>query len=150
MQGQQEQADDVKDRYVNILKPVNHHRINVVAIERIEFKKGELRIEFAGGEVEEMKNNEREHDQSAHDHVPRRPSRFDVIPLDVTCGTGAFIFDGEQDREINMQNHGREQNDSNKPEQWTEIAQMLRVSVDPFRAEKDLEIAEQMSDDKKD
>ena len=46
-----------------------------------------------------------------------------------------------------MQQHGHEQNGAHDPEQRPEIAQMLRVTVDPVRPEKDLQIAEQMADD---
>src|SRR5712691_2549010 len=117
MEGEKKYADDVKGRHVDVLKSVNHHRINVVAIERIEFKQRELRIEFAGGEMEQMKNDEREHDQSAHDHVTRRPARFHILPVDVRLGTRAAIFNREQDREVNVQDDSHEQEDADEPEE---------------------------------
>ena len=48
MKGEQEQADDVKGRDVNVLKSVNHHRINVVMIERIVFQQRKTGIESCG------------------------------------------------------------------------------------------------------
>src|SRR5882724_4321947 len=105
MECEEEKADDVKGRHINILESVNHHRINVVAIERVEFKERELRIEFAAGEMEQVKDDEREHDQSAHDHVTRSPARLHVLPVDVRLGTRPATFDREQNCEIDMQNY---------------------------------------------
>ncbi len=102
---EEKETDDVKARHVNVLESVDHHRINVVAIEQIKFEERELRIEFAGGEMEEMKNYEREHDQSADDHVTRGPTCLHVLSVHVRLGTRAAIFDREQNREIDMQNH---------------------------------------------
>src|SRR5882724_1437157 len=105
MKREEEQTHDVKGRHVNVLESVNHHRINVVAIERVEFQKWELRIEFAAGEMEQVKDDEGEHDQSAHDHVTRGPTRLHVVAVDVGLGTRAAIFDREQNCKIDMQNH---------------------------------------------
>ena len=124
MERQQKQADNVKSRDVNVLKSVNHHRINVVTIERIEFEKRKLRIEFARGEMEQMKNDEGEHNQPAHDHVSRRPARFHVISVAIGFGPRAPILDREQNREINVQNHARRE----------EIRESSRES-DPNRAD---------------
>src|SRR5205807_9651980 len=101
------------------------HRVNIVAIERIEFKKLKLRIEFAGGEMEQVKDNEREHDQSAYDHVARGPTRFHVASIAILFRTRAPIFDCEKNREINMQDHSDQQKNADEPEKWTEVAQML-------------------------
>src|SRR5437762_5378234 len=96
MQCQEKQTDNVKTRHVNVLESVNHHRINVVTIERIEFEERELRIEFARGEMEQMKNDEREYDQSAGDHMARSPTRLHILSVDVRLGARATIFDREQ------------------------------------------------------
>ncbi len=69
MKGEQKQADDVKGRDVNVLESINHHRIDVVMIERIVFQHRKTSVEFPAGKMEKMKNNERKHDQPAHDHV---------------------------------------------------------------------------------
>src|SRR5437899_4384870 len=119
MEREKKEANDVKARHVDVLKSVNHHRINVGTIERIEFEERKLRIEFTGGEVEQMKNDKREHNQSADDHVTRSPACSHVLPVDVRLGTGAAIFDREQDGEIDMQNHRNQKEDTNEPEQRT-------------------------------
>ena len=49
-----------------------------------------------------------------------------------------------------MRQYGCEKDDADQPEQWPEIAQMLRVGIDPFRPEKDLQVAEQMANDEQD
>src|SRR5205823_8883060 len=87
MKREKKQPDDVKTRHVDVLKTVNHHRINIVAIQWIELEQWKLRIEFAAGEMEQVKNNECEDDQSAHHHVPRSPTRFDIISLSITYRT---------------------------------------------------------------
>src|SRR5438477_11610588 len=117
MEREKKEANDVKARHVDVLKSVNHHRINVGAIEQIEFKKRKLRIEFAGGEMEKMKDDEREDNESADDHVTRGPAGLDKLPVDVRLGAGAAIFDCEQDGEIDMQNHRNQQEDTDEPEQ---------------------------------
>jgi hypothetical protein len=43
-----------------------------------------------------------------------------------------------------MNNDSREQEQTNCPKQGAEIAQVLRVIVDPFRTQKNLQIPEQM------
>ena len=97
--------------------------------------------------MEQMKNNESQHDQSAHDHVTRRPVRFHVASVAIFFRARAAIFDCEKYREINMQDHSDQQKNADEPEKWAEVAQMLRIGVDPFRAEKNLQVAQQMADD---
>ena len=69
MKGKQKQADDVKGRDVDVLESVNHHRINVVMIERIVFQHRKTGIEFPAGKMEQVKNDKDEHDQATHYHV---------------------------------------------------------------------------------
>src|SRR6266480_642004 len=149
MQGQKKQPDYIENRHVNILKSINHHRINIVAIERVEFEQGKLRVELAGGEMEQVKDDEGEHDQSADDHVARRPACFHVVSLDVWLGSSAPIFDRELNRRVNVNCNCGEQKNSNCPQQRAEVAQMLRVTVDPIGSEKDLQVPEQMADNEK-
>jgi hypothetical protein len=49
-----------------------------------------------------------------------------------------------------MNDDGSEQEQPDCPKQRAEIAQMLRVTVDPVWSDENLQITEQMSDDKKD
>src|SRR5437879_13653792 len=88
MEREKKEANDVKARHVDVLKSVNHHRINVGAIERIEFKKRKLRIEFARGEMEKMKDDEREDNESADEHVRGGPAGLKKFPRDGRLGTG--------------------------------------------------------------
>src|SRR5207302_722728 len=141
MQCQEKQTDNVKTRDVNVLKSVDHHRINVEAIERIEFEEWKLRIEFASGEMKQMKNDEREHDQSAYDHVARGPACLHVISIAIAFGTRATILDRKENGEINVQDDGDQEKGADHPQERAEVAQMLRIGVDPFRSEKDLKIA---------
>ena len=74
---------------------------------------------------------------------------FEVMPLDIAFGTCAAIFDRQLNRHINVNNDGREQEQTDYPQQRTEIAQVLRVTVDPIWTQENLQIAEQVSDDEK-
>src|SRR5437016_12495757 len=68
MESEQKHSQNVKTGDVNILKAVDHHRINVVVIERIGFEQKETRIGHAHGKMREMIKNEHEHDEPAHRH----------------------------------------------------------------------------------
>src|SRR5262249_22089027 len=85
----------------------------------------------------------------AHQHMSRCEVCFDVMPLDIAFGTRAAIFDRQLNGHINVNNDGRQQKQTDCPKQRSEIVQMLRVTVDPIRTQKNLQIAEQMSDNKK-
>src|SRR3954469_18514028 len=65
MEREQEHPEDVKTGDEIILEAVNHHRIDVVAIERIRFQEKETRIGHSDSEMGEVIENERENDQSA-------------------------------------------------------------------------------------
>src|SRR5882762_861641 len=56
MKREKEKAEEVKCRYIVVLKSVNHHRINVVMTKRIGFEQREARIGHAHGEMSEMIN----------------------------------------------------------------------------------------------
>jgi hypothetical protein len=49
-----------------------------------------------------------------------------------------------------VKNDRDEKKSSNQPKKGAQIAQMLRVTVDPIRSNKNLQIPQQMSDYKKD
>src|SRR6266480_3549293 len=99
--------------------------------------------------MEQVKDDEGEHDQSADDHVARRPACFHVVSLDVWLGSSAPIFDRELNRRVNVNCNCGEQKNSNCPKQRAEVAQMLRVTIDPIGSEEDLQVAEQMADNEK-
>ena len=146
MKREKEKAEEVKRRYIVILKSVNHHRINVVMTKRIGFEQGEARIGHAHGEMSEMINYEGEHNQPAHDHVPRCERRLDVFAFPVALGARPAILDGEADGDADVNDHSREKKCTNCPKQRPQIMEMLGIAVDPIRTQKNLEVAEQMSD----
>src|SRR4029077_16958870 len=102
MQRQQKETDNVKHRDVSALKSVNHHRINVIAPQGIGLKQSEARIGRAESEMSEVINNKRQNNQTASDHVSRRPARFDVISVPIGVGTGASVFDRQLDGEVDV------------------------------------------------
>src|SRR5260370_16635633 len=91
-------------------------------------------------------NNERKHNQAAHDHMARCKCGFHIFSVDVWLGARATIFDSELNRRVNVDGNGGEHKNPNCPKQWAEVAQMLRVTVDPIGPEKDLQVSEQIAD----
>src|SRR5882762_4770565 len=150
MKREQKQTEDVKARHIVILKSVHHHRINVVMVERISLQQAKPAISYPHCEMREMINNKREHDQPAHYHVTRRKRCFDVALVDVRLRSCTFVFNRQLDRHVDVNNNSGEQKNSDQPKQRTEIAQVLRVTIDPIRADENLQIPEQMSDYEKD
>ena len=97
--------------------------------------------------MEQVIDDEGEHDEPAHHHAARGEGGFDDVLAPVALGPGAAIFERELDRVINVDHDDDEEEGANDPEKWPQIAQMFGVAVDPVRAEEDLEVAEQMPDD---
>ena len=117
--------------------------------DRIHRQRGKTRIGRAHGEMEQMKDDKCENDQSAHDHRARSEGGFYGVFAPVALGPGAAVFDRQTDRRVNVDEDDREEESANDPEERSEIAQMLRVAVDPIRAEENLEVAEKVADDEK-
>ena len=117
---------------------------------RIRFKQTKPWISYANGEMSQMVNDKCQHNQAAHHHVPRGERGFHVLSVDVGVRPRAPIFDCQLDGHVNVSDNSGEQENTDQPQERSEIAQMLRVTVDPVRAEENLKVAEQMSDDKKD
>src|ERR1043166_4638851 len=65
MEGEEEHSKDIKSGDEIILKTVDHHRIDVVAIQGIGFEEEKTRISHAHREMGEVIKNERENDQPA-------------------------------------------------------------------------------------
>ena len=118
-------------------------------VQRVSLQQCEAWISYAYGEMGKMINDEREHDQPAHDHVSRSERGLHMFLFDVWLGSSAPIFDRELNRPVNVNCNGGEQKNSNCPKQRAEVAQMLRVTIDPIGSEEDLQVAEQMADNEK-
>jgi hypothetical protein len=146
---EQEQPEHVKTRHKIILEAVNHHRIDIVMTERIRLEQRKARIGFAESEMRKVISDKCEHDQAAHHHVTGGKRRFDVAFIYVRLGPGTAILDRKQDREVNVKTNSDEKKSSNQPKERTQIVQVLRVTVDPIGSNENLQIPQQMSDDKK-
>src|SRR4029077_13262629 len=150
MQRQQKQAEHVKGRHEVILKAVNHHRIDIVVAERVRFKQTEPWVGYTNGEMSQVIDDEREHDQAAHQHVTRGEVCLNIVPVDIGLGPGSPVLNCQLDGHPDVNNDRGEQEQTNYPKQRAEVAQMLRVTIDPVGADKNLQIAKQVSDHKKD
>src|SRR2546423_3628284 len=102
MQSEQEHSENVKAGHEIILKAVNHHRVNIVAVERVDFEKKETRVGHPDREMREVIEDKSEHDEPAQRHGTRRESRLDVLFLFVADRTRPAIFESETVREKNM------------------------------------------------
>ena len=122
MQRKQEKTEDVERGDVDVLKAVNHHRVDVVMTERVRFEQSKPSISHAHSEMGEVIDDEREHDQPAHEHVARCERSFHIRVIDVRLGPGAAIVYCQPDRDINVNDHGDEQEDAHDPEQRSKIA----------------------------
>ena len=150
MEREQKQTEHVKPRHKIILEAIDHHRIDIVMAKRVRLEQRKTRIGFAESKMREVISDKREHDQSAHHHVTRGKRCFDVTLVDVRLRSGAPVFNCQLDRHVDVNDDGGEQKNSYQPKQRAEIVQMLRVTVDPIRADENLQIPEQMSDHEKD
>src|ERR1043166_255009 len=54
MERKQEHPEDIKTRYENVLKAVDHHGIDIVSVERIRLEEQESGISDSGGEMREV------------------------------------------------------------------------------------------------
>ncbi len=117
--------------------------------ERIGFEHSETPIRNSHSEMGEVINDEREHDETAHQHVARRKCCLHIVPVDVGGWPGTPVLHRQMDRHPDVNNDSGEQEQTDYPKQRTKITQMLRVTIDPMRSYKNLQIPEQMSDDKK-
>src|SRR5438105_3474099 len=105
MKGQKKEPDNVKRGDVYILKPVNHHGVNIIPVQRISFKKRKPGIEIMPGEMQQVEDNECQHNQAAYYHVTGCPGRLDVFLSLVAVGARTAIFQRQQDREVDVQNN---------------------------------------------
>ncbi len=83
--------------------------------------------------------------------MPREASvGLDRVLASITVGACLPVLDREPDSVIDVRDHDHEQETANQPEKRPKIAQVLGIAVDPFGAEKNLQVAEQMPDDEED
>src|ERR1043166_2904313 len=150
MEGEQKPSQDIERGDEDVLKAVDHHGINVVAVERIRLEQEEPGVGDADREVRKVIENKGENDQTAQRHGTRSESRFHVVFAFVTRRPRPAIFDGQTDRVEDVEKDVREEKDSNGPEDRAELAQMFRVTIHPVGSEKDLQIPEKMSDHERD
>src|SRR5439155_5702240 len=75
---------------------------------------------------------------------------LDVVPVDVCLWPGTVILNCQADGYPDVNDNGSEQKQTNYPKQRAEVAQVLRVTIDPVGADKNLQIAKQMPDHKED
>src|ERR1051326_668015 len=98
----------------------------------------------------EVIKDERENNQPAQHHRARGEGGFYMLLLSIADRPRPAILQRQADREKNVEEHVREEEDADNPKQRSQRAEMFRVRVDPIRSEKNLEIAQKMSDHERD
>ncbi len=118
--------------------------------QRISLQQRKAFVGYANGKMGEVIDDEGEHDQSAHHHVPGCEGGLHVVLVDVRVGASPAVIDGETNGHEDVKYDRCQEKRPDRPKQWPEIAKMLGVTVDPIRSEKDLQVAEQMANDEQD
>ena len=147
MEGKQEHSENVKPGNERALEAKDHHRIDVVMVERIHRQIQKSRVGAAKGEMEQVIDDENEQDEPAHHHGAGGERRLHDVLAAVTFRPGAAVLDREPDRVINVEDDDEEQNAADDPEERPKFPEMLGVAVNPLRPEENLEVAEEMADD---
>ena len=132
VEGEQKEPKNIKARHKITFETVNHHRIDIVMAERIRLKQRKACVGDSHGKMCEVISDKCQHNQPAHHHVTRGERCFRVLPVDVRLGSGATIFDRQLDRYINVNDDSQEQENADRPQQRAEIAQVLRVTINPI------------------
>lgn len=149
VESEEKHREHVKAGDEPALEAPDHHRVNVVMIERIERESVEARIGRADGEMEDVIDDEGEEHEPAQDHAAGGKCRFDCLPALVTLGPRPAVLDREPDGVVNVKEDDDQEPAADDPEEHPEPAQFFGVTVDPLRAEENLEVAEEMADDEK-
>src|SRR5215212_2056645 len=148
VQGEQKHGEDVKAGDDDALKAIDHHGIDVVPVERISFEEKEAGIRHPDGKMGEVVDDEGEDDEAAQPHVTRSEGGFDVFFARVGHRSRLAVLEREPDREINVQHHVQEKKRTDQPKEGAERTQMLGVAVNPLGPEEDLQVPEEVADDK--
>ena len=80
------------------------------------------------------------------DHMTRGERCFDVPLVHVRRRSGTPVFNRQLDGCVDVNNDGGQQKNSDQPKNRAKITQMFRITVDPIRADENLQIPEKMAD----
>src|SRR5438105_2700012 len=127
MEREQEHGKNIKPRDKRLRKTEDHHRVNIIAAERIMRQTREARVGGAKGEVEQMIDDEGEQDEAAHYHGARGEGSLDNVFAPVTLGPRGFVINRQPDGVIDVHKDNQKQKGSDDPKEWSEIAQVLGV-----------------------
>ncbi len=98
-------------------------------------------MDDAGGEVEQVIDDEAEEDGTAPIHGTRGVSGDGVRFFGVAFGAGGIIFERQADAGPDVQQDGKQQDDANAPQEFGDAFEEAAIGVDFFRGFKELEIA---------
>ena len=135
-------GNDVKERDRPNLKTVHDVVVHVVGIE------GTARMDGAEGEVEQVEDEESEDDRAAPHHGARSVGRGNVGFFDISDGTRFFLEEPQLERGPDVKDDGEKECEASAPERAGMGLEKLGVMIDFFGWLVDLQVAEQVADDK--
>src|SRR5581483_10706987 len=148
MQEQQKHGDDIKGRNDGTAETNHHHRKHIVLILGVlQFREIPSRQVDSGRlycEMQEVINDERQDDQSAHQHGARRITGGHDLILRIGLRPRRPVFRREFDGRPDVQQDQNEEDDPRRPEDFGVGLQQVAIAVDGFRPQKDLQIPQQV------
>ena len=101
-------------------------------------------------EVQDVEDDEGQQDQPRVEHCPRGDRGLHGSRLHVRLTPGDTIHPRQLDRVDHMEDERGEQRDPEQPQQRPKVLELGGVGVDVFRRQEDLQVANQVDDDKAD
>ena len=141
MEAEQDQGEDVPEGNPPHAEP-GHHVLVDLALNKARFG-----MDVASGELQQVKDDEGQHDRAAPVHGAVGVIRIDGL-LDLVADRPRFLVaQGQLNRGYDVQDDAENEHAANQPQQFAEILEEVAVGVEPVGTVEDLQIAEQMADD---
>ena len=135
MEAEQEQGEDVPGG-----NPPHAESADDVVVD-IAFDEMRLRMDVAGGELQQVEDDEGQDDGAAPVHGAVSVVGIDRLLDLVADGPGFAIAQGQLDGGHDVQQHGDDQHQADDPEQFADACKKVAVGIDPRGALEHLQIA---------
>ena len=140
VQAQKADGDDVGERDPPHLKAGNHVVVDVA------LNVGRAGMDVAGGQVQQMEDDEGEHDGARPVHGPRGVGGSDGLLARIADRARALFAQGQLHGRDDVQRDANQQDDAHRPKHFSNAVQKRAVGIQFCRAFKDLKVAQQVPD----